>query len=102
MTIIKNGTNWLGFVMALFLAAGVTAKAGAQAGGNDSQIQADVTKALDNKRFKDVQVSVQDGVVTLKGDVDVYSAKEDADSKAHHRKNVKAVQNLIEVKGSEV
>jgi hyperosmotically inducible protein len=71
----------------------------AQAGVHDAQIQADVAKALDNKRFKDVKVSTQDGIVTLTGTVDVYSAKEDADNKAHHRKNVKGVQNLIQVDG---
>jgi hyperosmotically inducible protein len=71
----------------------------AQAGVHDAQIQADVAKALDNKRFKDVKVSVQDGIVTLTGTVDVYSAKEDADNKAHHRKNVKGIQNLIQVDG---
>ncbi len=71
-------------------------------GPQDAQIQSDVTKALDNKRFKDVKVAVQNGVVTLTGTVDVYAAKEDADHKAHHRKNVKAVQNLIEVGGPTV
>jgi hyperosmotically inducible protein len=77
----------------------------AQASGttnNDSTIQADVMKALDSKQFKDVKVNVQDGVVTLSGTVDLYSAKENADSKAHHRKNVKAVQNMIEVAGPAV
>jgi osmotically-inducible protein OsmY len=68
-------------------------------GSSDSQIQADVMKALDNKRFKDVKVQVQDGVATLTGTVDVYADKEDADKRAHHRKNVKGVQNLIEVGG---
>jgi len=68
-------------------------------GSNDSQIQADVTKALDSKRFKDVKAQVQNGVVTLTGTVDVYADKEDADKRAHHRKNVKGVQNLIEVGG---
>jgi hyperosmotically inducible protein len=74
----------------------------AQASGaasNDSAIQADVMKALDGKQFKDVKVSVYDGVVTLSGTVDLYSAKENADNKAHHRKNVKAVDNKIEVAG---
>jgi hyperosmotically inducible periplasmic protein len=74
----------------------------AGAAGGDAAIQADVTKALDNKQFKDVKVSVHDGVVTLSGTVDLYSAKENADSKAHHRKNVKAVENLIEVAGPAV
>jgi osmotically-inducible protein OsmY len=69
---------------------------------NDAQIQADVMKALDNKRFKDVKVSVHNGVVTLTGTVDLYSAKVDADNRAHHRKNVKSVENEIEVAGPTV
>jgi hyperosmotically inducible protein len=72
------------------------------ASSNDSAIQADVMKALDSKQFKDVKVSVNDGVVTLSGTVDLYSAKENADNKAHHRKNVKAVENMIEVAGPAV
>jgi len=68
----------------------------------DAEIQADVSKALDNKRFKDVKVAVQNNVVTLRGTVDLYADKEDADKKVHHRKNVKAVQNLIEVAGPTV
>jgi hyperosmotically inducible protein len=71
-------------------------------GPNDAQIQADVTKSLDSKRFKDVKSSVQNGVVTLTGTVELYSAKMDADDRAHHRKNVKGVENLIEVAGPEV
>src|SRR5882757_11221712 len=71
----------------------------APAGTQDAQIQADVTKALDNKKFKDVKTAVQNGVVTLTGTVELYAEKEDADKKAHHRKNVKGVQNLIEVAG---
>jgi osmotically-inducible protein OsmY len=76
-----------------------TAKGVAQSGANDAQIQADVMKALDNKRFKDVKVSVQNGVVKLTGTVDLYSAKLDADNHAHHRKNVKGVENEIQVAG---
>ncbi len=84
-------------LMSLFLVT-VTAKAVAQE-PNDAEIQAEVTKALDNKRFKDVKASVQNGVVTLTGTVDLYSAKADADSKAHHRRNVKGVENEIQVAG---
>src|SRR5436309_1622271 len=69
------------------------------AGSSDAQIQADVSKALDNKKFKNVKSTVQNGEVTLSGTVELYSAKEEADKKAHHRKGVKAVQNLIEVDG---
>ena len=42
---------------------------------------------------------MKNGVVTLTGTVDVYSAKLDADNRAHHRKNVKGVENEIEVAG---
>jgi hyperosmotically inducible protein len=66
---------------------------------SDAQIQADVQHSLDNKRFSGVQVAVQNGVVTLSGDVALYSAKEDADKKVHHRKDVRAVRNMIEVRG---
>ncbi len=68
----------------------------------DSAVQADVTKALDNKKFADVKASVSGGIVTLTGTVQIYSAKEDADKKAHHRKNVKGVQNMITVAGPTV
>jgi len=68
----------------------------------DAAIQADVTKALSNKRFSDVKVNVQGGMVTLTGTVDLYSAKEDADKKAHHKKNVKGVDNEITVAGPTV
>ncbi len=74
----------------------------AQDAGSDAQIQTDVAKALDNKKFANVKSAVQNGVVTLTGTVDVYAEKEDADKKAHHRKNVKGVQNLIEVGGPTV
>ncbi len=88
----------------LLVLAGVLAVAGsmrvlAQDGGNDAQVQAEVMKALDNKRFKDVKVSVHNGVVTLTGTVDLYSAKQDADNRAHHRKDVKGVENQIQVAG---
>jgi osmotically-inducible protein OsmY len=76
-----------------------TAQGGSDGAQNDAQIQADVMKSLENKRFKDVKASVKNGVVTLTGTVDVYSAKLDADNRAHHRKNVKSVENEIEVAG---
>src|SRR5665213_844109 len=70
----------------------------AQAPG-DAQIQADVQHSLDNKRFSNVQVAVHSGEVTLSGSVSLYSAKEDADKKAHHRKGVQSVRNVIQVTG---
>jgi hyperosmotically inducible periplasmic protein len=99
-----------GVLMVGMLLLAVSAKAMAQGGSNgaqngaqyDGQIQADVMKSLENKRFKDVKASVRNGVVTLTGTVDLYSAKLDADNRAHHRKNVKGVENQIEVAGPAV
>jgi hyperosmotically inducible protein len=90
----------------LLLLAGLLAFAGARMClaqvSSDAQIQADVMKSLDNKRFKDVKVTVHNGVVTLTGTVDIYSAKQDADNRAHHRKDVKGVENQIQVAGPTV
>jgi len=87
-------------VTLLFLGlAEATAQSGSNGAQNDGQIQADVMKSPENKRFNDVKVSVKNGVVTLTGTVDVYSAKLDADNRAHHRRNVKGVENQIEVAG---
>jgi len=92
--------SFVGLIAVLFWAVpGGVGTAGAQAPGNDPQIQAEVQKALDNKRFKGVQATVQNGEVTLQGSVDLYAEKEDADKKAHHVKQVKGVDNRIEVAG---
>lgn len=66
----------------------------------DSQVQAEVQKSLDNKRFSDVHTAVKNGMVTLTGHVDLYATKEDAEHKIHHKKGVVAVQNLIQVQAS--
>jgi osmotically-inducible protein OsmY len=70
--------------------------------GPDGQVQADVMRALDKKQFKDVQAAVNDGVVKLTGTVPTYADKEDADKRVHHRKNVTAVDNEIQVAAGEV
>jgi hyperosmotically inducible periplasmic protein len=84
---------------ALSIVAGVAQSAPGNKVANDAEIQADVMKALDNERFKDVKASVQNGVVKLTGTVDLYSAKLEADNRAHHRTNVQGVENLIKVGG---
>jgi len=69
---------------------------------NDSDVQASVQKALSGSRFKGIQASVQGGVVTLSGTVDLVANKINADQKTHHVKGVKAVENEIQVAGNEV
>jgi hyperosmotically inducible periplasmic protein len=96
--------KWLWIVVWACMAACFTQVGRTQnaVANSDAQIEADVTKALDTGRFKDVKIKVQNGQVTLSGTVELYGDKEDADKKAHHRKNVKGVQNTIEVAGPTV
>ncbi len=85
-------------LLAVSLSFGSFALAHAQASSaNDSQIQAEVTKALNKKQFSGVQASVKDGVVDLTGSVKVFANKEDADKRIHRIKDVAAVRNDIEV-----
>ena len=105
MRAIKEGAAVLGMVAGLAIVPGGYAQATAASAGtgpNDAQVQSEVLKTLNNKRFKDVTVAVNNGVVVLSGSVEVYSAKEDADRKAHHRKDVKSVENDIQVGGPTV
>jgi hyperosmotically inducible protein len=98
----RAGRRWAGLLVLVgLLALAGTGMCLAQV-PSDAQLQADVMKSLDNKRFKDVKVSVHNGVVTLTGTVDLYSAKQDADNRAHHRKDVKGVENQIQVAGPTV
>lgn len=91
---------------ALMLAVPVMYEAPAFAAGqaassqNDNNIRAAVKNSLNNSKFKDVQVAVQNGIVTLTGTVGVYDTKEQADKKAHRAKNVVAVRNEIQVNGA--
>jgi hyperosmotically inducible protein len=70
--------------------------------GDDAKVQQDIQKALKGSRFKDVQVSVQNGTVKLSGTVPVFQDKEDADKKAHRVKKSDAVENEIEVATTEI
>ena len=95
---MKPLTSWKLTAAALCLALFTPAVSmRAQDKATDSQTLAEVQKTLDNKRFADVHASVKNGIVTLKGTVDVYATKEDAEHKIHHKKGVVAVQNLLQV-----
>ena len=69
---------------------------------NDAQVQAEVQKALDNKRLKNVSSTVQNQNVTLTGTVNVYADKQFADNRVHHVRGIKGVDNEIQVAGSEI
>ncbi len=69
---------------------------------SESQIQAKVRKALGGSQFKDVQASVQGGIVTLTGSVNLYQAKLNAERKVRHVKGIDAIRDEIQVDGPEI
>lgn len=62
----------------------------------------DAAARLDKKQFHNVTVSVDNGIATLSGTVDLYEYKLDADKRMHKAKGVTAVRNDIEVAGPSV
>jgi len=75
----------------------------ASAARYDNQVQSAVTQKLASKKqFTNVKASVEDGIVTLTGTVDLYQRKLDAAKLARKTSNVQGVRNLIEVAGPNV
>ncbi len=69
----------------------------------DNQIQATVSQRLAaKKQFQEVKSTVEDGIVTLTGTVDLYQRKLDAARLARKTSNVQGVRNLITVAGPNV
>jgi predicted amino acid-binding ACT domain protein len=69
----------------------------------DSQIQSAVThKLAAKKQFRDVQSSVEDGIVTLTGTVDLFQRKLDSAKLARKTANVEGVRNLITIAGPNI
>src|ERR1700685_4494800 len=69
----------------------------------DNGIQTTLTKKLAAKgQFRAVRSSVDDGIVTLTGTVDLYQRKLDAARLARKASNVQGVRNLITVAGPSV
>jgi hyperosmotically inducible periplasmic protein len=69
----------------------------------DNQIQTAVSQKLAAKnQFRDVQASVEDGIVTLTGTVDLYQGKLDAAKLARKIADTQGVRNLITVAGPDV
>lgn len=69
----------------------------------DNQLQNAVTQKLAAKsQYSNVKASVEDGIVTLTGTVDLYQRKLDAGKLARKTSNAQGVRNLITVAGANV
>jgi len=95
--ILKTLATVLGVgVLSVGLAAETTAR-------YDSQIQAKVTQELAQKKeFRNLQASVDDGMVTLTGSVNLYQHELDAAKKIRKTEHVQGVRNQIVVDGGNV
>lgn len=72
-------------------------------GRYDQQILTGVTEQLRKKdKFEKVKATVEDGIVTLDGTVDLYIDKVNVEERARKVKNVDGVRNHIEVAGATV
>ena len=74
---------------------------GASAGQQDASSN-EVAGKLDKTRFKDVKVTVDNGIATLSGTVSLYEYKAEAERRVRKAKGVSAVRNQIEVAGPSV
>jgi hyperosmotically inducible protein len=96
---IKNIT--LATTVALLILLSMTALA--STGRYDQQIQQAVSaKVHDSKQLQNVQSSVDDGIVTLSGTVNLFQDKLDAAKKVKKLDNVSGVRNQIAVAGENV
>ena len=69
-------------------------------GRYDQHIEEEVNRRMnDKKQFKSITASVEDGVVTLRGNVDLFYDKMRAEKKAKEPAHVEGVRNLVEVRG---
>jgi hyperosmotically inducible periplasmic protein len=91
----------LAVTMALLVLLSMNAMA--VTGRYDDQIQQAVSRKIqDTKQLKNVSATVEDGIVTLNGTVDLYQNKLDAMKKIKKLDNVAGVRNDITVAGESV
>ena len=100
---MKSMKNMAGTLAAVaLLSVALFADTGAAA-RYDNQVQNAVTQKLSSKsQFRDVKASVEDGIVTLAGTVDLYQRKLDAAKLARKIGHVQGVRNLVTVAGPDV
>jgi len=93
----------MGSLLAVGLLSATLVAETAAATRYDNQIQNTVTHKLASKaQFNEVKSSVEDGIVTLTGTVDLYQRKLDAAKLARKTANAQGVRNLITVSGLNV
>ena len=67
--------------------------------GTGQDAAGDAQAKLNKSQFKDVKVTVDNGIATLRGSVSLYEYKKDAANRVRKAKGVTAVRNEIEVAG---
>jgi osmotically-inducible protein OsmY len=99
----KSFLNTAGTLLAVGLLSATLLAQTPTAARYDNQIQSAVTQKLAAKnQFSDVKASVEDGIVTLTGTVDLYQRKLDAAKLARKAANAQGVRNLVTVAGPAV
>jgi hyperosmotically inducible periplasmic protein len=94
----KDLRRMLGSLLMVGMLGATLAAQTAAATRYDNQIQTAVTQKLAaKKQFGSVQSSVEDGIVTLSGTVDLYQRKLDAAKLARKIADVQGIRNLITV-----
>ena len=68
----------------------------------DSPAASDAAARLNHKQYRDVKVTVDNGIATLTGSVNLFEYKADAEKRVRKASGVTAVRNLIEVAGPSV
>ncbi|MDR3791877.1 MAG: BON domain-containing protein [Terracidiphilus sp.] len=86
-------------VAGLVFGLSLTARAASPAPQQDQAAVSAAESQLNKKQFHEVKVTVENGIATLTGKVELYEFKSEAERHVRHAKGVTAVRNLIEVGG---
>jgi len=101
---MKRATHVLTLALAAVLVLGsqIMIPQASYAMGQNAQTDNNIQAQLQNdlKKFKNVQISVKNGIVDLEGTVNNFATKEEIDKKVHRVKNVVAVRNKLSVAGA--
>ena len=68
----------------------------------DNPAASEAVARLNKKQYRDVKVSVENGIATLTGSVDLYEYKADAEKRVRKAKGILAVRNQIAVAGPSI